>query len=87
MATLRHELWVEGDGQTFCLAGPDGDQARAMLGPGAQLAWQVDAGSHFEAMSLYYEHMGWGVYTTAHDWDHEPYPEDWVRRQLKSPTS
>jgi hypothetical protein len=26
--------------------------------------WTVEASSHFEAMTLYYEHMGWGQYTT-----------------------
>jgi len=30
----------------------------------AALTWTVDAGSHFEAMTKYYEHMGWGTYTT-----------------------
>ena len=26
--------------------------------------WTVEARSHFEAMTLYYEHMGWGDYRT-----------------------
>jgi hypothetical protein len=25
-------------------------------------------------MALYYEHMGWGVYTTEFDSDYQPYP-------------
>jgi len=54
---VLHELWVEDNGQTFCLAGPMGDQAREMLGPSARLTWTVQAGSHFEAMILYYQHM------------------------------
>ena len=62
---MLHELWDEGqDGQTFCLAGPKGDEARQMLGPAARKVWTVEAASHFEAMRLYYEHMGWGEYTT-----------------------
>jgi hypothetical protein len=62
---VLHELWDEGDGRaTFCLAGPHGDDARAELGSDARMVWTVEAASHFEAMTLYYEHMGWGVYTT-----------------------
>jgi hypothetical protein len=41
-----------------------GDDARGLLGPTAKLAWTVEAASHVEAMTLYYEHMGWGTYTT-----------------------
>ena len=66
LALVRHELWEEDDGdeQTLCFAGPMGDGARATLRPGARLTWTVEASSHFEAMTLYYEHMGWGEYTT-----------------------
>jgi len=46
------------------LAGPHGDAARALMPPDARLVWTVEASSHFEAMTLYYAHMGWGVYTT-----------------------
>jgi hypothetical protein len=41
-----------------------GDDARRLLSDKSELAWTVDARSHFEAMTLYYEHMGWGVYST-----------------------
>ncbi len=73
---MLHELWVEADGQTFCLAGPHGDGARAHLGPDAKLTWTVEASSHFEAMTLYYAYMGWGVYTTdSPDIDKQTYAE------------
>lgn len=62
MGAWLHELWDEGDnGQTLRLAGPRGDAARGLLGPNARLVWTVEAPSHFEAMTLYYEHMGWGA--------------------------
>lgn len=62
---VLHELWDEGeDGQTFCLAGPMGDDARASLGPTARLVWTVEAESHLEAMTAYWAHMGWGVYVS-----------------------
>lgn len=63
--SVRHELWDEGDGRsTFCLSSERGDGARDLLEPGARLVWEVDAVSHYEAMTKYYAHMGWSEYTT-----------------------
>jgi hypothetical protein len=49
---LKHELWNDigddGPDYRFCLAGPHGDDARALLSPSAQFIWTVEAGSHFE---------------------------------------
>ena len=62
---MKHELWLEpGDEQTFCLAGPHGNAARALLASGSRLVWEIEADSHFEAMTKYYEYMRWGQYTT-----------------------
>ena len=85
MAILLHELWREPGGeQTLCLAGPMGDDARRLLGPGSKLVWTVDGTSHFDAMSKYYAFMGWGPYTTEHEWDLETYPEEWAQIQRTS---
>jgi hypothetical protein len=60
---MNHELWQEPDGcQTFCLAGAQGDGARALMHSEAKLVWEVEAESHFEAMTKYYAHMQWGEY-------------------------
>lgn len=81
-STLVHEMWEKADGLTMvCLAGPDGEGARLLLGPGARLVWTFEAGSHVEAMSLYYARKGWGEYTTVYARDREPYPSEWIRRQ------
>ena len=73
---MLHQLWDHSDGQTFCLAGPHGDDARALLPADAHVVWTVEAKSHFEAMSLYYAHMGWGEYTTDFpDIDNKTYAE------------
>jgi hypothetical protein len=74
---VRHELWAEDNGEnTFCLSGPMGDKARYLMGPSARLVWTVEASSPFEAMTPYYEHMGWGVYTTDFpDFDRQTYAE------------
>jgi hypothetical protein len=62
---MRHELWVDPDGlDTFCLSGPSGDGARALLPTGSLLEWTVEASNHFDAMTAYYTYRGWGIYTT-----------------------
>jgi hypothetical protein len=75
---MQHELWDDPGSAgrwTFCLAGPRGDGARALLSSEARLVWIVDATSHFDAMTQYYEHQGWGVYATDQEWDHQPYAD------------
>ena len=79
---LKHELWeddAEGSADlTFCLAGPRGDGARQFLSPNAKLIWTVEADSHFEAMTAYYQFMGWATYRTDWEQDKRPYPDDWA---------
>jgi hypothetical protein len=62
-------------------AGPLGDDSRRLLGPKARLLTSIWAGSHFEAMTVYYRLMGWGEYTTNQPWDYQPYPEEWLLEQ------
>ena len=59
---MIHELWEDPDDSpyTFLLAGPLGDDARAMLTSSARLTWTVEAASHFEAMTKYDEYRDWG---------------------------
>jgi hypothetical protein len=49
-----------------------GDEARSWLAPGAKLIWTVEADSHFEAMTKYYEYMGWGEYSSEFSEDKDP---------------
>jgi hypothetical protein len=80
--TLVHELWEEADGLTMvCAAGPEGEGARALLGPGARLDWVFEASSHFDAMTRYHDRMEWAAYTTAEPSDHEPYASERIARQ------
>ncbi|MBI5851058.1 MAG: hypothetical protein HZB39_08520 [Planctomycetes bacterium] len=69
---MVHELWKdESDGEfTFCLAGPAGDAARALLEGKSEMVWSCEAESHFEAMTRYYAFQEWGEYTTEHEQDH-----------------
>ena len=72
-----HQLWVDPEGfDTFCLANSEGDGARALLPQGSTLDWEVQASSHFEAMSKYYQYRGYGEYTTDFpEDDRAPYVE------------
>jgi len=81
MAMLVHEIWLAERGAMCCLAGPHGDGARRLLEPEYRLAHTFEAGSHFEAMTIYNRIMGRGRYTTDQEWDLQPYPEDWARIQ------
>jgi hypothetical protein len=86
MATLVHEIWLvpDEDGQDLpmcVLAGPDGDGARSRNPPEARLLCTFDAGSYFEAMTIYYARMELGPYTTDQAWAYEPYPREWLETQ------
>jgi hypothetical protein len=86
MAMLLHEIWeepAEGGGWLtgVCLAGPDGAGFRRLLAPGTRLKQSFKAGSHFEAMTIYYRLEGRRTYTTIHASDHAPYPDEWAQRQ------
>jgi hypothetical protein len=94
MAKLIHEIWETVDDKVrtsgLCLAGPDGDQFRELLhaeagsnadGAAPKLLRSFEADSHFEAMTIYYQHYGWDEHKTDFSEDREPYPEEWAKRQ------
>jgi hypothetical protein len=88
MVKLIHEIWEVTDNRgcvlpALILAGPDGEAARKLLREEGvpECVHRFEAGSHFEAMTIYYRHYGRGEYTTDFASDREPYPEDWARRQ------
>jgi hypothetical protein len=59
-----------------------GEAARKVfLEAGAKLVWTFEAGSHFEAMTKYNEHLGREPYTTNEPQDREPYPGVWLKVQ------
>ena len=78
---MKHELWKEENGYTFCLADSMGDRARAMMESHAELIWTVEAESHFEAMTKYYKFMNWGAFKTEFEEDKNPYPKEWIKTQ------
>jgi hypothetical protein len=83
MARLLHEVWEDDGSITVCFAGPQGEAARSGLSPQATLVRSFVAGSHFEAMTLHHQTMGWEPYSTEHEWDTQPYPDEWQGMQRK----
>jgi hypothetical protein len=86
MAMLVHEIWedVGDDGSVLpglCLAGPDGEAFRKLLHKDARCTGRFEAGSHFEAMTIYHRRYGWGAYLTDFVHDREPNPDVWAQRQ------
>lgn len=78
---LVHEIWVDQDDlEMCCLAGPDGDAARAFRS-NSRLVHVFVARSHVDAMRTYHAFLGREPYTTTHACDSDPYPEAWHRRQ------
>lgn len=83
---LVHEIWLdrESDGDLspgLCLAGPMGDGFRALLNEDASKVGEITGSSHFDVMTKYWKHQGWGEYATDHEQDYQPYPEEWVSVQ------
>lgn len=71
---LKHEVWQESNGlTTLCLADKSGDGCRKLLELGSEIIHEFYASSHFEAMTIYYKFMEWGIYTTEFEIDKEPY--------------
>jgi hypothetical protein len=83
---LIHEVWLdpEPDGQMLpglCLAGPMGNDFRALLVPEAVKAAELRGHSHFDAMTKYWKLQGWGEYEAEYPQDHEHYPDEWAAIQ------
>lgn len=89
MAVLVHEVWEWiDDGMTLhacCLAGPGGEGCRRSLGSVTRLLTTFEAGSHFDAMTIYNRYLGRGPYTTHESWDYQPYPDEWLAEQQQHP--
>ena len=75
----EHQVWNSPEGlTTLCFADERGDGSRSFLEPGSTLIHTFLASSHYEAMTIYYQFMDRGVYTTIFEQDKEPYAK-WVR--------
>lgn len=71
---IKHEVWQDKEGLTMlCFSDESGDAARAMFAQDAKLIYEFYANSHFDAMTIYYKFMDWGIYETEFEIDKEPY--------------
>jgi hypothetical protein len=87
MPKLIHEIWecAEDDGilHMCCLAGPRGEDCRRTE-PNARLLATFEAGSHFEAMTIYNRYLYREEYKPIPGEDYLPYPEEWYQEQNAS---
>ncbi len=68
-----HEVWIDKEGlTTVCLANHSGDKCRSLLEPGSELIYTYYATGHYESMTIYYQFMNWGEYTTEFEVDKQP---------------
>ena len=87
MAKVNWEIWawaVQEDGgelHMLALAGPDGDDSRAMNEPSAKLLHEFAAGSRFEAMSYYHQYLGREPYTANYAEDFASFTQEQADRQ------
>lgn len=74
---IKHEVWEDEEGLPgLCLADSRGNDFRSLMEPGSKLIHTFYASSHYEAMTIYYQFMDWGVYTTEFEVDKLPYDEE-----------
>ena len=74
MNNIKHDVWQESDGKTaVCFSDDSGKECRKLLEPGSKKIHNFYASSHFEAMTIYYNFMGWGKYETQFEVDKQPY--------------
>jgi hypothetical protein len=71
---VKFGVWQDEEGLTaLCLADEGGEDFRQVIEPGSKLIYEFYANSHFEAMTIYYKFMDWGIYTTEFEVDKQPY--------------
>jgi hypothetical protein len=74
MTSIKHDIWKDNEGLTsLILSGDLGVQGRSLLEKGSQIIYSFYADSHFDAMTKYYEFMGWAKYETEFELDKNPY--------------
>ena len=62
MSHIKYEVWEDPDGlTTLCVADERGNDCRKLLESGSKLVHSFYAESHYEAMTIYYKYMDWGV--------------------------
>ena len=60
-----------------CVAAPWADRNRRHLSPRAKIIGTFEAGSLVEAMTIFYQFMGWEEYKPSEIDDTDPYPDTW----------
>ncbi|MCB9173859.1 MAG: hypothetical protein H6589_04555 [Flavobacteriales bacterium] len=79
---MKHDIWTNPeDLPMLCFSGELGAESRTLLEPNSKIVHSFYAESHFEAMTIYYEYMDWGVYETEFEVDKEPYNLEEIKKR------
>jgi len=82
MAKIKHDIWNNPeDLPMLCFSDELDAESRTLLEPNSKIVHSFYAESHFEAMTIYYEYMNWGVYETEFEVDREPYNLDDIKKR------
>mgnify|MGYP003678974481 CR=1 FL=1 len=65
----------------LCFSGELGAESRTLLEPNSKIVHSFYAESHFEAKTIYYEYMDWGVYETEFEVDKESYNLEEIKKR------
>jgi hypothetical protein len=83
MSKIKHDIWQDTEGLTsLCYSGKLGAESRSILEPGSKILHSFYANTHFEAMTKYYEFMGWGKYTSGFEIDKTTYDIGELKRRM-----
>jgi len=74
MSDILHDIWEDDDGLTMlCYANELGAEPRTLLEENSRIIHSFNAHSHFDAMTKYYNYMGWGIYENHIEQDKDAY--------------
>lgn len=72
--TKKHEIWQDRNGlKMLLMTEVPGFDIHKLTEPGSKLIHTFTASSHYDAMTIYYQHMKWGEYTSTFDSDKRLY--------------
>ena len=82
MTKIKHDIWNNPEElPMLCFSGELGIESRTLLEPNSKIVHSFYAESHFEAMTIYYEYMDWGVYETEFEIDKESYNLEEIKKR------
>ena len=76
--SVKHEVWQDDSGLiSLCWGGKRGDNGRKLLEPDAKLIHEFYANSYFDACTIFFKFMNWGLYKSKNEvLEKQPYDKE-----------